>query len=344
MSRSFGPNDSSRRGDRVFGRVVGTTPDDITAAAGLIQAGELVGIPTETVYGLAADATQGEAVAAIYEAKRRPAFNPLISHVADLAQALEHGVFNRDALRLAAAFWPGPLTLVVPLKVGSGISDLARAGLDTVALRVPSHPVARALIAAAGRPLAAPSANLSGKVSPTTAEDVVHDLGDRVSVVLDGGPCEVGVESTIVGCFGNRVTQLRPGGVSREQIVAVLGRPLDDSPPGTALRSPGLLASHYAPFAPMRMNAINFSDDDAIIAFGNVILPEFPAERLVVNLSPDANLRQAAARLFSAIRELDARQPATIAVVPIPSDGLGEAINDRLSRASHPRDIPDSLS
>lgn len=339
MSRDFAFPGSFGRG-----RVVGSAPDDIAAAAVLILAGDLVGLPTETVYGLAADATQGEAVAAIYEAKGRPAFNPLISHVADLDQALEHGIFNRHALRLAEAFWPGPLTLVVPLRAGSGISDLARAGLDTVALRVPSHPVARALIAAAGRPLAAPSANLSGKISPTTAADVARDLGDRVSVVLDGGPCAVGVESTIVFCFADSVVQLRPGGLPRDQITALLGRPLDDAPSGNAVRSPGLLRSHYAPFAPMRMNAVNFDDQDAILAFGNTILPEFPAERLVVNLSPTANLRQAAARLFSAIRELDARQPATIAVVPIPHDGLGEAINDRLSRASQPRENPDSLS
>jgi L-threonylcarbamoyladenylate synthase len=332
MSRSF-----VHSGNFPRGRIVGTAPEDIAAAASLIRAGDLVGMPTETVYGLAADATQGESVAAIYEAKGRPAFNPLISHVSDLGQALEHGLFNADALRLAEAFWPGPLTLVVPFRPGSSVSDLARAGLDSIALRVPSHPVARALIAAAGTPLAAPSANLSGRVSPTEARDVIRDLGDRVAMVVDGGPCDVGIESTIISCLGHDAVQLRPGGLPRNAIAEVLGRLPGEAILERNLRSPGLLESHYAPLASMRMNAINFADDDAILAFGPTILPDFPAERSVVNLSPTANLRQAASRLFSAIRELDALQPATIAVVPIPGDGLGEAINDRLSRACAPR-------
>jgi L-threonylcarbamoyladenylate synthase len=332
MSRSFIPSGSSPRG-----RIVGTAPEDIAAAAGLIRAGDLVGMPTETVYGLAADATQGESVAAIYEAKGRPVFNPLISHVADLDQALEHGLFNADALRLAEAFWPGPLTLVVPFRPGSRVSDLARAGLDSIALRVPSHPVAHALIAAAGRPLAAPSANLSGRLSPTTAPDVIRDLGNRVAIVLDGGPCVVGVESTIISCLDSNAVQLRPGGLPREAIAEVLGYLPGNPAYVKNLLSPGLLESHYAPFAPMRMNMSQFADDDAILAFGDTILPDFPVGRSVVNLSPAANLRQAASRLFSAIRELDALQPTTIAVVPIPGDGLGEAINDRLSRACAPR-------
>jgi L-threonylcarbamoyladenylate synthase len=332
MSREFGQDTILPRG-----RIIGTAPEDIAYAASLLAAGGLVGMPTETVYGLAADATQGEAVAAIYAAKGRPSFNPLISHVASLGQALEHGVFNADALRLAEAFWPGPLTLVVPLRMNSPVSDLARAGLDTVALRVPSHPVALALIAEAGVPIAAPSANLSGRISPTTAGDVIADLGDKVAAVVDGGACDVGLESTIISCIGSKVVQLRPGGLARESVMRILGREMDLAIPDATLRSPGLLESHYAPLASLRMNAIKFRNEDAILAFGTIKLPEFPANRPIVNLSPTANLLQAAARLFSALRELDAHNPATIAAVPVPTDGLGEAINDRLVRASAPR-------
>jgi L-threonylcarbamoyladenylate synthase len=331
MSREFGQDNVFQRG-----RIIGTGQEDIAFAAALLKAGDLVGMPTETVYGLAADATQGEAVAAIYAAKGRPSFNPLISHVASLEQALEHGVFNSDALRLAEAFWPGPLTLVVPFRPTSAVSDLARAGLDTIALRVPSHPVALALIAEAAVPVAAPSANLSGRISPTTAGDVISDLGDRVAAVIDGGVCEVGLESTIISCIGDKVVQLRPGGLSRESVMRILGREMDSRDPDETLRAPGLLDSHYAPLAPLRMNVTKFRLDDAILAFGTIKLPEFPANRPVVNLSPTANLLQAAARLFSALRELDAHNPATIAVAPIPAGGLGEAINDRLVRASAP--------
>jgi L-threonylcarbamoyladenylate synthase len=334
MSREFEHNGGSPRG-----RIIGIAPEDIALAAALLRAGDLVGMPTETVYGLAADATQGEAVAAIYAAKGRPSFNPLISHVASLEQALEHGVFNADALRLAEAFWPGPLTLVVPFRPQSAVSDLARAGLDTIALRVPSHPVARALIAEARVPVAAPSANLSGRISPTTARDVIGDLGGKVAAVIDGGPCSVGLESTIVSCIAGTAVQLRPGGLARESVTRILGRDMDLRNPDAILRSPGLLESHYAPLAALRMNATEFCDDDAILAFGTIKLPEFPAERPVVNLSPAANLLQAAARLFSALRELDAHNPATIAVAPIPAGGLGEAINDRLARASAPRNF-----
>jgi L-threonylcarbamoyladenylate synthase len=339
MSREFGQDTIVPRG-----RIIGTAPEDIAFAAALLVAGDLVGMPTETVYGLAADATQGEAVAAIYAAKGRPSFNPLISHVASLGQALEHGVFNVDALRLAEAFWPGPLTLVVPFRPTSAVSDLARAGLDTIALRVPSHPVARALIGEAGVPVAAPSANLSGRISPTTARDVIGDLGDKVAVVVDGGACDVGLESTIISCIDHKVVQLRPGGLSRESVMRVLGREMDAMIPDATLRSPGLLESHYAPLAPLRMNATDFHHKDAILAFSTIKLPEFPANRPLVNLSPTANLLQAAARLFSALRELDAHNPATIAVVPIPAGGLGEAINDRLARASAPRSFMRSRS
>jgi L-threonylcarbamoyladenylate synthase len=332
MSREFGQDTILPRG-----RIIGTAPEDIAFAASLLNAGDLVGMPTETVYGLAADATQGEAVAAIYAAKGRPSFNPLISHVASLEQALEHGVFNADALRLAEAFWPGPLTLVVPFRASSAVSDLARAGLDTIALRVPSHPVARALIAQAGVPVAAPSANLSGRISPTTACDVIADLGDRVAVVIDGGACDVGLESTIISCISGKAVQLRPGGLSRESVMHILGREIDHTIPDETLRSPGLLESHYAPLAALRMNVTEFQADDAILAFGTIKLPEFPAYRPIVNLSPTANLLQAAARLFSALRDLDAHHPATIAAAPIPADGVGEAINDRLRRAAAPR-------
>jgi L-threonylcarbamoyladenylate synthase len=332
MSREFGQDTILPRG-----RIIGTAPEDIAYAAALLAAGDLVGMPTETVYGLAADATQGEAVAAIYAAKGRPSFNPLISHVASLEHALEHGIFNAEALRMAEAFWPGPLTLVVPFRPSSAVADLARAGLDTIALRVPSHHVARALIAEARVPVAAPSANLSGRISPTTARDVIADLGDRVAVVIDGGACDVGLESTIISCIGDKVVQLRPGGLSRESAARILGREIDHWIPDATLRSPGLLESHYAPLAALRMNATEFHAHDAILAFGSIKLPEFPATRPVVNLSPAANLLQAAARLFSALRDLDAHHPATIAAVPIPQDGLGEAINDRLVRASAPR-------
>jgi L-threonylcarbamoyladenylate synthase len=331
MSRTFDQTGALR------GRIIGCGPANIAAAAAVLRAGDVVGLPTETVYGLAADATQGEAVARIYEAKGRPSFNPLISHVASLEEAMRHAEFDKQALRLADAFWPGPLTLVLPFRVTSPVSDLARAGLDTIALRVPSHPVARALIEAVGRPLAAPSANLSGRVSPTTAADVAADLGQRVALVVDGGPSDVGLESTILGCFGGKAFQLRPGGVPREAAEAVLGLKLDAAPSREKPLSPGMLESHYAPIAPVHMNVIDFRPDDAILAFGDTKLPEFVGSRPVVNLSQSANLRQAASRLFSALRDLDAYQPAAIAVAPIPDDGLGEAINDRLRRASAPR-------
>ncbi len=318
------------------GSILQPDPAAIRLAADHLRRGGLVGMPTETVYGLAGDATNGRAVAAIFEAKGRPEFNPLISHVADVAEARRHGVLDADAETLAAAFWPGPLTLVAPHRPGSGISDLARAGLDSVALRVPSHPVALALIRAAGRPLAAPSANRSGRVSPTTARDVVTELGSKAGVVLDGGPCGVGLESTVVACLGGAPVLLRPGGVSRDAIEALLGRPLAAAQ-GGGVRAPGMLASHYAPLAPVQVNVTKPGPDDAVITFGSRNLVDETANRHVVNLSPGGDLRQAAARLFSALRELDAYNPPVISVMPIPMEGLGEAINDRLSRAAHPR-------
>ena len=319
------------------GRITACEPQDIASAAAALLAGDLVGMPTETVYGLAADATQGEAVAAIYEAKGRPAFNPLICHVAGLDQALRHGLFDNNALALAKAFWPGPLTLVVPFRPDSQVCDLARAGLDSIAIRVPDHPVARALLSLAQVPIAAPSANMSGRISPTRASDVIAELGEKVGMVLDAGPSQVGVESTIVSCLGGRISQLRPGGLARESIEAVLGHPLAVASDEKTLRSPGLLVSHYAPLAAMRMNVLDFAQNEAILAFGDIKLLNFHRLSPFVNLSPKADLRQAATRFFSSLRELDAYNPAAIAVAPIPMHGLGEAINDRLSRACAPR-------
>lgn len=319
------------------GTILPVSPEAITLAADVLRAGGLVGMPTETVYGLAADATNGMAIAAIFEAKGRPLFNPLISHVADVEEARRYGVLDQDAERLAAAFWPGPLTLVVPFRAGSGISDLARAGLETVALRVPSHPAARALIRAAGRPLAAPSANLSGRVSPTTAADVQADLGARVALVLDGGSCAVGLESTVVACLPEGVALLRPGGVARAEVERTIGRPVGETASGKSPRSPGMLQSHYAPFAPVQMNVLIPGPQDAILTFGASQIVRTVEFRRIINLSPAGDLRQAASCLFASLRALDAMHPPVISVTPIPMEGLGEAINDRLARAAAPR-------
>jgi L-threonylcarbamoyladenylate synthase len=337
MSIVLQHKNASRRG-----QIIASGVADITFAANLLRQGDIVGMPTETVYGLAADATQGEAVARIYEAKGRPQFNPLISHVSDLEMAMEHGVFSPEALRLAEAFWPGPLTLVVPIRPGSSVCDLSRAGLDSIGLRMPSHPVARALIKATGQPLAAPSANRSGHISPTTAADVVAELAEKVSIVLDGGACSVGLESTILACLPNShgmmtLLQLRPGGIPLARLQDIAGYRITRKTAGSPMISPGLLESHYAPFAPVRMNCLNFGIGDAIIAYGAVEKTQFPPSAPVYNLSPQGNLRQAASRIFSALRELDAHKPVAIAVMPIPETGLGEAINDRLSRAAAPR-------
>jgi L-threonylcarbamoyladenylate synthase len=323
------------------GQVLAPVQDSLNQARLALLSGDIVGMPTETVYGLAADATNGLAVARIYEAKGRPAFNPLISHVASLAEAEQYGIFNETARKLAEAFWPGPLTLVVPYREGSGVSDLARAGLDTIALRVPVHPVALALLQACGKPLAAPSANLSGRISPTQAQDVARDLKDKVAVVLDGGPCAVGVESTVILCRDTTILQLRPGGVPRESIETVVGHKIATRSEDPVYQSPGMLASHYAPFAPLRMNVLQPRPGDAILAYGSDHLHHYLGFAPLLNLSPEGNLLQAAARLFSALRELDAYHPAAIAVAPIPDSGLGEAINDRLARAAAPRNIDD---
>lgn len=310
-------------------------PEQIASAAQVLRDGGLVAFPTETVYGLGADATSNEAVAGIYAAKGRPSFNPLIAHVPDLASAQIHGCFNEDAIALARAFWPGPLTLVVPAQPDCKVSLLARAGLDTLALRAPDHPVAQALLRAAAIPVAAPSANRSGCVSPTTAAHVLADLGDRIDMVIDGGACAVGVESTIIACIDDNVRLLRPGGVSRAAIEAVLGRALSrvDAADHAPL-SPGLLASHYAPRARVRLNATHVSGGEAALDFGGRLADH---AGLRLDLSPGGDLREAAAHVFAYLRQLDAQNVAAIAVAPIPMAGLGEAINDRLNRAAAPR-------
>lgn len=307
-------------------------PAGIAAAARLLAAGEAVALPTETVYGLAADARDGAAVARIYAAKGRPSFNPLIVHVPDLAAAERLARFSAPARALARAFWPGPLTLVLPLAEGAGIAGIVTAGLETVGLRVPAHPLAQAVLRAFGGPLAAPSANASGRISPTTADHVLDPdggLAGQIAAVLDGGACPVGVESTIVGWREGVATLLRPGGVPAEAIEAVLGHPLAAAAPGAAVQAPdapGQLESHYAPQAAVRLNAEAPRAGETFIAFGPGAL----------SLSPARDLTEAAARLFDTLRAAD-RLGRPIAVAPIPEDGLGRAINDRLRRAAAPR-------
>jgi L-threonylcarbamoyladenylate synthase len=317
-------------------RVVRASPEAIAAAAACLRAGGLVAMPTETVYGLAADATSDSAVAAIYAAKERPAINPLIVHVLDIETARRHAIFSSDAEKLARAFWPGPLTLVLPVASTSRISLLARAGLDSVAVRSPSHETARALIEAAGAPLAAPSANRSGAVSPTTADHVAADLDGRVDWILDGGPCWHGLESTIVACLGGRPQLLRPGAITRETIESVLGSAIDSaSAARSAPNAPGQLASHYAPEAELRLGAVRALEDEAALDFGGSL--EGGAESARLDLSPSGDLVEAASHLFSYLRALDATGVKRIAVAPIPAHGLGAAINDRLRRAAAPR-------
>jgi L-threonylcarbamoyladenylate synthase len=307
----------------------------IAEAAACLRAGGLVAMPTETVYGLAADATNDRAVAAIYAAKGRPAFNPLIAHVAGAAAAAREGAFDDFARRLAEAFWPGPLTIVAPVAPSCHVSLLARAGLETVALRAPDHPIAQALIAAAGVPLAAPSANRSGHVSPTTAAHVAADLDGRIDWILDGGPARRGVESTIVACLDGRPRLLRPGALTRERIEAALGVALDDAAPSGAPIAPGQLASHYAPRARLRLGARELAADEAALDFAGALAHWGATARL--DLSPSGDLEEAAAHLFAYLRALDESGAARIAAAPIPERGLGVAINDRLRRAAAPR-------
>ena len=300
----------------------------IARAAQLLRKGRLVAFPTETVYGLGADARHGEAVARIFEAKGRPRFNPLIVHLADPAQTRRIAVFNDTAKRLAEAFWPGPLTLVLPLRPDAGLSALVSAGLETVALRVPEHPLARALLKEFAGPVAAPSANVSGRISPTRAEHVLEGLGGRLEAVLDGGPCAVGLESTIIGLAPGPVL-LRPGGLPVEVIEDCLDMPLGRGEEGARPSAPGQLESHYAPQAAMRLNAEAAAPGELLLGFGNVACD--------LNLSPSGDLVEAAANLFHHLRQLDALGAGKIAVTPIPERGLGRAINDRLRRAAAPR-------
>ena len=311
----------------------------LAEAAAILRGGGLVAFPTETVYGLGADATQPAAVARIYAAKARPHFNPLIAHLPDALAARAEGAFDAAASRLAEAFWPGPLTLVVPAGPGTRVCDLARAGLPSLALRVPGHALARDLLAAVGRPVAAPSANRSGRVSPTSAGHVVEDLSGRIAAVLDGGDTAVGVESTVLACLGGPPRLLRPGGITRAALRDVLG--LDPAGAGSfdagGPVGPGMLASHYAPRARVRLDAVSVAAEEAVLLFGSVHPAGHAQARAAFNLSPAGDPAEAAARLFGALRRLDASGAATIAVVPIPEDGLGEAIRDRLMRAAAPR-------
>lgn len=294
-------------------------PEAIAEAARLIAAGQLVAMPTETVYGLAADATNGEAVARIYAAKRRPSFNPLIVHVKDVAQATEIAMLNEEAAALAERYWPGPLTLVLPLRADAPVASLVTAGLLSVAIRAPAHPAMRDLLAATGRPLAAPSANASGRVSPTRAEHVLASLGGVIPLIVDAGPTALGIESTIVAATGEGLRLLRPGPVD-------LGLAVRD---GGQIEAPGQLASHYAPAKPVRLEATQATPGEWLIGFGPV--------RGDVNLSPSGDTVEAAAKLFEFLHDADDRNVSGIAVAPIPESGLGVAINDRLRRAAAPR-------
>jgi L-threonylcarbamoyladenylate synthase len=313
-------------------RVVPASPGNIAEAARHLLEGKLVAFPTETVYGLGANAFDDAAVSAVFTAKARPEFNPLIVHVQDREDAEKLAVFAPPARRLADAFWPGGLTLVLARREPSPLSLLLSAGLDTIALRVPAHAIAQALLREARVPIAAPSANRSGRLSPTTAAAVLEELDGDVAIILDGGPCPAGLESTIIGFEGDKPILLRPGAVPREAVQSVAG-PLAE-PADERVRAPGMLKSHYAPRARLRLNATRIESGEALLAFG----PNLPAgARIVCNLSPSGDLKEAAANLFAMLRRLDA-QAGAIAVVPIPRHGLGEAINDRLSRAAAPRE------
>lgn len=309
-------------------RILTAQPQDIRQAAALLQAGQLVAFPTETVYGLGADARQGEAVAALYAAKGRPSFNPLIAHVHSIEAAKRHVIWTETANKLAEAFWPGPLTLVLPLRDGHDISHLVTAGLETLGVRIPAHPAARALLSALDGPVAAPSANPSGRISPTTAAHVVAGLDGRIAAIVDDGPCGVGVESTIVGLSGETPILLRPGGLAQEDIEAVLGHPLQLRDASDPLTAPGQLLSHYAPRAKVRLNVTTPDPAELYLGFGTMSCD--------LNLSDSADLVEAAANLFGHLHQLDAMDKP-IAVAPIPEHGLGAAINDRLRRAAAPR-------
>ncbi|WP_193368520.1 L-threonylcarbamoyladenylate synthase [Pelagibius marinus] len=313
-------------------------PDDaaFARAAALLRAGELVAFPTETVYGLGADATSDAAVAGIFAAKDRPQFNPLIVHFTSAEAAEAEVVFDDRARAVAAALWPGPLTLVLPRRPESRLSLLCSAGLDTQAVRVPAHPLAQRLLAECGLPLAAPSANASGRISPTEAAHVAASLGARVPLILDGGPCAVGLESTVLDLSGPEATILRPGAVTTQDLTPIAGevRETLDAAESLELKAPGMLTSHYAPGHPVRLDATDVVGDEALLAFG----PEVPAGAVeTLNLSPSGDLTEAAAHLFAYLHRLDSADVRDIAVMPIPDSGLGSAINDRLRRAAAPR-------
>ena len=312
-------------------RIKASDVAELEAAATALRDGAPLAMPTETVYGLAADARNPAAVSAVYTLKSRPRFNPLIAHVANMEAALRQGRFTPQARDLAEAFWPGPLTLIVPAAAGCDVCDLARAGLDSVALRVPAHPVALALLTACDFPLAAPSANRSGRISPTTSAHVLEEFPSGLFAILEGGPCRIGIESTILRCDEQGIALLRPGAITRDRIEALIG-PLSVQPAGTRIDAPGQLASHYAPRAALRLDAREAIPGEAHLGFG-VIEGD-------LNLSPSGDMAQASANLFGYLRALDARGPAVIAVAPIPETGLGEAIVDRLRRAAAPR-LPD---
>jgi L-threonylcarbamoyladenylate synthase len=294
-------------------------PEALAEAAALIRAGQPVAVPTETVYGLAADATHGEAVARIYEAKGRPSFNPLIVHVPDLPAAEQIGLFNEEARALALKYWPGPLTLVVPLRNDGEVASLVTAGLSTIALRVPAHAAMQALLKETGRPLAAPSANASGRISPTRAEHVLASLAGRIALILDGGPTERGLESTIIGATGDGLRLLRPGPILIEEAIAS----------ANGIEAPGMMASHYAPAKPVRLNARSAKAGEWLIGFGKIVGD--------ASLSPAGDLAEAAANLFTRLHEADAQDLPGIAVAPVPKTGVGLAINDRLQRAAADR-------
>ena len=309
-------------------RIIKADPNGLAQAGALLRAGGLVSFPTETVYGLGADARDDAAVARIFEAKGRPSFNPLIVHLAGLEEAEKLCIFNDEAHRLAAAFWPGAMTLVLPLKPDAGISRLVTAGLDTLAVRVPDHPVAQGVLREFAGPIAAPSANPSGRVSPTTAAHVVDGLGHKINGLVDGGSCAVGLESTIVSCV-DRPALLRAGGIPAEALEACLDTALAQTVDPAKPVAPGQLASHYAPKGTVRLNAMAAEKDEILLGFGPV--------DAALNLSPSGDLTEAAARLFDCLHQLDAMGAAKIAVSPVPDHGLGRAINDRLRRAAAPR-------
>ena len=312
-------------------KILKPSPSALKQAAESIRSGKLVSFATETVYGLGADATNGQAVAGIFEAKGRPSFNPLIVHVPDLEAAKKLVTFEPLAEKLALKFWPGPISFVLPRKDSCPVSELASAGLPTLAIRVPSNEAARAFLQAADRPIAAPSANPSGKISPTKAAHVAAGLGDKVAYILDGGDCTVGLESTVISVQDGKVTLLRPGGISKEDLEAVAG-PVDVAKADSEISSPGMLLSHYAPGCPVRLNATHKEDGEAFLTFG----PGFE-EIADLNLSASGDLKEAAARLFASLHELDKLNPRQIAIAPIPNTGIGSAINDRLKRAAAPR-------